>query len=105
MGSVGKIVVSGGAVVTFYDDVTQNGTLTVSEVGSTNSVAVFLGNVYGAGGSGGGDIFYEGAVHPGSSPALVTYVNDVTFGSADDARGRAGRHDARERVRCARHHW
>ena len=72
---------TGGATATFYDDVTQNGALTVSEVGSTNSVAVFLGNVYGSGATGGGDIFYEGEIHPGSSPALVTYVNDVTFGS------------------------
>jgi hypothetical protein len=77
----GKLIVTGGATATFYDDVTQNGALRVSKVGSTNSVAVFLGDVFGGGGSGGGDIFYEGAVHPGSSPALITFENDVTFGS------------------------
>jgi hypothetical protein len=58
----------------------QNGTLTVSRAGSTDSVAVFLGNVYGGGASGEGDIFYEGEVHPGNSAALVTYQNDVAFG-------------------------
>jgi hypothetical protein len=79
--TTGKIIVSGGAGVTFYGDITQSGTLTVSQVGSTNSVAVFLGNVYGGGASGGGDIFYEGEVHPGSSAALVSFENDVHFGA------------------------
>ena len=41
--ATGKIVVAGGAAATFYDDVTQNGTLQVIKVGSTNSVAVFAG--------------------------------------------------------------
>ena len=79
----GKIVVSGGAAATFYDDVMQNGTLRVSKIGSTTSVAVFLGAVTGAGGStGGGDIFFEGDLRPGNSPASVNFENNVSFGSA-----------------------
>jgi hypothetical protein len=77
----GNIVVTGGANATFYDDVTQNGSLTVSQVGSTTSVAVFFGDFTGSGGSsGGGDIFFEGDLRPGASPAEVTYENNVYFG-------------------------
>ena len=77
----GNIVVSGGAAVTFYDDVNQDASLTVSEVGATTSIAVFLGALFGAGGStGGGDIFIEGDLQPGNSPALVTFENNVYLG-------------------------
>ena len=56
--ATGKIIVSGGADVTFYDDIVQNGTFRVSKVGSTTSVAVVFGSFTGSGGStGGGDIF------------------------------------------------
>jgi Tol biopolymer transport system component len=78
----GEIVVSGGASVTFYDDVEQNKDLVVSQVGSTTSVAVFFGAFTGSGGStGGGDIFFEGDLQPGNSPALVTFENDVHLGA------------------------
>jgi peptidyl-tRNA hydrolase len=78
----GSIVVSGGAGATFYDDVDQGGTLRVSQVGSTTSTAVFLGDFTGEGGStGGGDIFFEGDLRPGNSPAQVTYENNVFLGS------------------------
>ena len=61
---------------------TKNGTLRVSKVGSTTSTAVFLGDFTGDGGStGGGDIFFEGDLRPGNSPAQVTYDNNVFFGS------------------------
>lgn len=80
--ATGRIVVSGGAGVTFYDDIVQNGTFQVSKVGSTTSVAVILGAFSGAGGStGGGDIFFEGDLRPGNSPATVTFANNVGFGS------------------------
>jgi probable HAF family extracellular repeat protein len=76
------IVVTGGAAATFYDDVTQDGVLRVSKVGSTTSTAVFLGEFIGDGGStGGGDIFFEGDLRPGNSPAQVTYENNVFLGS------------------------
>ncbi len=78
----GTIVVSGGAATTFYDDVIQNGVMRVSRVGSTASTAVFLGDFTGSGGStGGGDIFFEGDLRPGNSPAIVTFDNNVGFGS------------------------
>jgi hypothetical protein len=77
-----SIIVSGGAVVTFYDDVVQDDVLQVSEVGLTNSVAVFFGAVTGGGSSsGGGDIFFEGDLRPGNSAATVEFQNDVQFGS------------------------
>jgi hypothetical protein len=42
---------------------------------------VFLGDFTGTGGtSGGGDIFFEGDLRPGNSPAAVTYQNNVYFG-------------------------
>ncbi len=47
----GTIAVAGGAGVTFYDDVVQNGTLVVSAAGSTHSMpAVFFGSFSGSGG-------------------------------------------------------
>jgi hypothetical protein len=80
--ATGKIIVSGGAGVTFYDDIVQNGTFRVSKVGSSTSVAVVFGAFSGSGGStGGGDIFFEGDLRPGNSPATVTYDNNIGFGS------------------------
>lgn len=77
-----KINVTGGASAVFYDDVVQNGTLRVAKVGSTTSTAVFLGSFTGTGGStGGGDIFFEGDLRPGNSPASVTFANNVSLGS------------------------
>jgi hypothetical protein len=76
-----KIIVAGGAHATFYDDVTQNGTLQVIKVGTTNSVAVFAGAFTGSGGSsGGGDIFFLGDLRPGNSPAIVNFDNNIGFG-------------------------
>ena len=81
--ATGQIVVSGGAQATFYDDIVQNGTFRVSKVGTTTSVAVVLGAFSGSGGStGGGDIFFEGDLRPGNSPAIVTFGNNVSLGSA-----------------------
>lgn len=80
--NTGEIVVSGGSNATFYDDVVQDGVLRVSQAGATTSLAVFLGDVSGAGGStGGGDIFFEGDLRPGHSPAQVSYENNIFFGS------------------------
>ena len=80
--NTGSVVVSGGAQATFYDDVVQNGTLRVSKVGSTTGAAVFLGGFSGSGGAtGGGDLFFEGDLRPGNSPAVVTFDNAVFLGS------------------------
>jgi Regulator of chromosome condensation (RCC1) repeat len=82
----GTITITGDADAIFYDDVVQNGTLNVARVGSTASTAVFLGSFTGSGGStGGGDIFFEGDLRPGNSPATVTFNNNVSFGSGASA--------------------
>ena len=74
------LTVTGGAHATFYDDVIQNGTLRVTRAGTTTSVAVFLGSFSGAGGAtGGGDVFLEGDLRPGNSPAFVTFGVNLTL--------------------------
>jgi hypothetical protein len=81
----GTVVVSGGAgggtqTAIFHDDFVNNGALTVSAAGATHSVAVFLGSFSGAGTiTGGGDLFFDGDVRPGNSPASVTYGANVTL--------------------------
>ena len=81
--ATGSIVVSGGAGATFYDDIVQNGTFRVSKVGSTSSVAVVFGAFSGSGGStGGGDIFFEGDLRPGNSPATVSFDNNIGLGAS-----------------------
>ena len=81
--NAGTMLVTGGAVATFYDDVTNDGTLRVSSAGSAASAAVFLGAYSGAGATtGGGDIFFEGDLRPGNSPAAVTFNNNVAFGES-----------------------
>jgi hypothetical protein len=83
--NTGVIQVSGGAHATFYDDVTQNGTMQVSRVGSTNSVAVLMGAFSGSGGFvGGGDVFALGDLRPGNSPASVLYDGNLFLGNATD---------------------
>ncbi len=80
----GNITVAGGAGVTFYGDVAQNGTLVVSTVGSTHSSAVFLGAFSGSGGfTGGGDVFIEGNLRP-SDPVEVTFGGNAYLGSSTD---------------------
>jgi hypothetical protein len=86
--NTGAIAVSGGPgdgaqTAIFHDDVVQNGTLTVAATGTTHSVAVFLGGFSGAGGiTGGGDVFFEGDLRPGNSPAAVTYGANISLASS-----------------------
>jgi hypothetical protein len=78
---IGNIVVTGGATATFYDDVTQNGTMKVSKLGGATCKAIFLGAFTGSGGiTGGGDLYFEGDLRPGNSPASVTLGNNVDLG-------------------------
>jgi Tol biopolymer transport system component len=78
----GRIVVTGGAEVTFYDDIVQNGVLTISKIGSTSSAAVFLGEVSGSGTmGGGGDVFLEGDLRPGNSPGTISFNNNIFLGA------------------------
>ena len=83
----GSILITGGATAVFHGDVTQNGTLTVSKVGSTTSIAVFLGTFSGEGGvTGGGDVFIEGALQPGNSPAAVRFGGNLYLAPASTTR-------------------
>jgi probable HAF family extracellular repeat protein len=82
----GVISVSGGANVTFVDDLTQNGRLEVVRVGNTVSRAVMFGSFSGAGGFvGGGDVFALGDLRPGNSPASVLMDGNLYFGSGTDS--------------------
>jgi alpha-tubulin suppressor-like RCC1 family protein len=77
--NTGDIVVRGAA--TFYDDIVQNGVFDVKPVGPANGTAVILGSFTGDGGTtGGGDIFFEGDLKPGNSPATVTFDNNIALG-------------------------
>jgi hypothetical protein len=60
----------------------QTFSVTRRSLRDSSSVAVILGAFSGSGGStGGGDIFFEGNLRPGNSPATVTFDNNVSFGS------------------------
>lgn len=79
--NTGNITVAGGGQVTFFGDITQNGTMVVASVGSTNSVAVVFGAFTGSGGfSGGGNVFALGDLRPGSSPDMVNYGGNLFLG-------------------------
>ena len=78
----GNITITGGASVTFWNDVAQNGTLVVSTVGGIQSSAVFLGAFSGSGGfTGGGDVFFEGDLRP-SDPVEEVFGGNVYFGNS-----------------------
>jgi Tol biopolymer transport system component len=93
--NTGSIVVTGGANVTFYDDIVQNGVLTISKVGDVSSAAVFLGDVSGSGTmGGGGDVFVEGDLSPGNSPGTITFNNNIFLGHDTTVEIEIGGHDA-----------
>ena len=57
----GQIVLTGNSNTTFYDDVTNDGTLKVSQ----GSTAVFFGDLQGTHTTGTGTVFIEGDLRPG----------------------------------------
>ncbi|MDX1964076.1 MAG: hypothetical protein SFX18_13060 [Pirellulales bacterium] len=73
------ISVSGNADVTFWDDVTNTSGLFRVSAGSS---ATFFGGYSGGGISGTGDLYFEGDITPGFSPADVAFEGDVAFGPA-----------------------
>ncbi len=77
--NTGTIAIGGNAAVTFYDDVTQNGTLTVSAVGATRASAVFFGAYTGNGYSGCGDVSFFGDVRPSGGSGNVTFGGDFSI--------------------------
>ena len=81
--STGKLHIVGGAAVTFYDDLKQNGEMIVASVGDQTSAAVVFGNFGGSGGfTGGGDVFAFGDLRPGNSPASVLMDGNLFLGSS-----------------------
>ncbi|MCG8450703.1 MAG: hypothetical protein MI725_14125 [Pirellulales bacterium] len=74
--TTGRVIVSGNADVTFWDDVTHTGTLFNV---STGSSVTFFGTA-GFSVSGGGDVFFEADVTPGSSPGLENFGGNVSLG-------------------------
>ncbi len=72
------IIVTGNSRLTFFDDVDHTGTeIRVSD----GSIAVFFGDVTGAGPyTGSGTVQLEGTFSPGNSPGLVNFGGDLELG-------------------------
>ena len=75
--TTGQVIVSGNADVTFWDDVSHTGALFQVSSGSS---ATFFGAA-GFGISGGGDVFFEADVTPGTSPGIEMFGGNIHFGS------------------------
>ncbi len=75
--ATGRVMVSGNADVTFWDDVVDIGTLFNVSAGSS---VTFFGDA-GFGVSGGGDVYFEADITPGNSPGLETFGGNVYFGA------------------------
>jgi T5SS/PEP-CTERM-associated repeat protein len=74
--ATGRIIAAGGSVVTFYDDVVNNGDIRTN----LGSRSVFFGDVTGAGTfTGTGDVELNGDLRPGNSPANVSFGGDVVI--------------------------
>lgn len=81
----GILNVSGGGQVTFYEDVIQNGTFQIAQVGNSSSTAVVFGSFSGSGGfTGGGDLYALGDLRPGNSPDSVTFDGNLFLGTSTD---------------------
>ena len=79
--NTGRINVAGGSEATFYDDVVNNGQITIAQAGTRTSAAVFFGTLSGGGTiNGGGDLFILGGFNPGTSPGHVVLQADTVFG-------------------------
>ena len=75
----GQIVTSGESTTTFYDDIIHNGSEIRTSQGSNN---VFFGEFSGAGNFAGiGNVFFEGDLRPGNSPATVLFEGNVILGN------------------------
>jgi fibronectin-binding autotransporter adhesin len=78
-GAAARIVTSGGAVTSFYDDVVHNGGEIRTSAGART---VFLGGATGAAPyTGTGTVQFEGDLRPGNSPAIVTFGGNVEIGT------------------------
>ncbi|MGJ8640482.1 MAG: beta strand repeat-containing protein [Opitutaceae bacterium] len=76
--SSGTIISTGSGVVTFHDNLVNNGTEMRTSEGSSS---VFLGDVSGSGAfNGTGTVYFEESFNPGNSPGLVTATADLVMG-------------------------
>lgn len=75
--TTGRVIVSGNADVTFWGNVTHAGA--AFHVASGSSVTFFDNAGFSI--TGGGDVFFEGNVMPGSSPGVETFGGNVHFGA------------------------
>ncbi len=83
-----RIIISGGATVNFWDDVIHNGTEIKVAQGAS---AVFFGSTSGAGPfTGTGQVFMEGDLSPGNSPAAVNFGGDLHFGALASLQSEVG---------------
>lgn len=76
----GVISVSGGAEAIFYDDIVQDGVFEVAAFGTRTSSAVVLRDFSAGGFTGGGDLFLQGDLRPGHSPASVLMDGNLYLG-------------------------
>ena len=73
------ISIQGNSTVTFWDDLTNNGTVQVT----SGSTVAHFGTLAGEGSfTGGGTNFIEGGLSPGSSPGTMSFDGDLVLGSA-----------------------
>lgn len=75
----GSLTITAGATVTFNDDIEQNGTFVIRQLGVTTSTAIFLGAFSGSGFTGGGTAYIEGDLTPGNSPTLATSTTTALY--------------------------
>ena len=72
------VIISAGGTTTFFDDVTNNGEIRTNE----NSFSVYFGSYSGNGDTGTGTVIMEGDLKPGSSPGIMAFAGDLSFGPA-----------------------
>ena len=77
--AAGRVIISGRADVTFWDDVDHQGAMFKV---AADSSATFFGAYSGAGVTGSGHVYFEDDVTPGASPAIATFETNVTLGSS-----------------------
>ena len=75
----GIIVTSGSATTTFFDDVVNNG---IEIRTNSGSATVILGLASGSGSyTGTGEVFMDGDLRPGNSPASLSFEGNLSLGS------------------------
>ena len=71
------VISTTAGTTTFFDDVVNNGTIQTN----ANSFSVYFGSYSGNGDTGTGTVIMEGDLKPGSSPGVMNFAGDVSFGA------------------------